>query len=99
MSERDNCYCRTRKLEDNNNPYWEYGCDSTDLNKSNHSSTVLTFEAYDEELIADDEFIGGNDITVQDVIKSGNNGKEFDIELLGPYSGSITVNITWTPVK
>ena len=98
-SERDNCYCRTPKVEDNNSPQWEHSCDPIDVNKFNQSSTVLTFEAYDQEVIADDEFIAGNDITVQEVIENGNNGKPFDLELFGPYSATFTLNITWTPVK
>ena len=98
-SERENCFCRTAKIEDNNSPYWEQSCEPIPVNKFNQSSTLLTVEVYDNEVIADDEFIGGADITVLEVIENGNNGKPFDLELSGPYSGSITLNITWTPIK
>ena len=98
-SERDNCYCRTPKVEDNNNPNWEHSCQPIEVNKLNQSSTVLTIETYDNEVIADDEFIGGVDITVLEVIENGNNGKPFDLELSGPYTGLVTLNITWTPIK
>lgn len=99
LSSRDSCSCRTDKIEDQNNPIWNVTCEQTwDVHKNEQNITIITAELYDEDLTTDD-FVAGGDVSVLDVIKQGKNGKEFELDLTGPFNAKIVFNATWKSIK
>lgn len=99
LSPRDRCNCRTGKIDDQNNPVWNLTCEQTwDVHKNEQNTTIITAELYDEDITTDD-FVAGGDVSVLDVIRQGKNGKEFQLDLTGPFNAKIVFNATWKSIR
>lgn len=99
LDDRDGCDCKTSKVEDDSYPTWSHLCTRVDVHRNHLANTTVTFEAYDEDLTEDD-FMGAADVNLlDDVVRSGLNGLELPVDLIGPYPGTLFVNVTWNLVR